>query len=135
TRGALAPLAAFDEITDVRARAQHSPRVDAALLRRLWPGPCPPDQIAELLGAVTGDETPPGVLDWFVAEIGAVAASGAMNDASLELARALDGHRVLGMLPEADARIMRNAARVEPLLRRAYSATPPGDAGVFAELF
>jgi hypothetical protein len=135
TRGGLAPLAAFDEIADVRAQAQRSPRVDAALLRRLWPGECPPEQIAELLGAVTGEEPAPGVLDWFAAEIGAVAASGAMNDGSLELARALAGHWVLGMLPEGDARIMRNAARVEPLLRRAYSATPPGDADVFAELF
>jgi len=134
-RGGLAPLAAFGEIADVRARARRSPRVDAALLRRLWPGECPPEQIAGLLGAVTGEELAPGVLDWFVAEIGAVAASGAMNDGSLELARALAGHPVLGMLPEGDARIMRNAARVEPLLRRAYSATPPGDADVFAELF
>jgi len=134
-RGGLAPLTAFDEIADVRAQAQRSPRVDAALLRRLWPGECPPEQIAELLGAVTGEEPAPGVLDWFAAEIGAVAASGAMNDGSLELARALAGHWVLGMLPEGDARIMRNAARVEPLLRRASSATPPGDADVFAELF
>jgi GTPase-associated protein 1, N-terminal domain type 2/GTPase-associated protein 1, middle domain/GTPase-associated protein 1, C-terminal domain len=134
-RGGLAPLTAFDEIADVRAQAQRSPRVDAALLRRLWPGVCPPEQIAELLGAVSGEEPAPGVLDWFAAEIGAVAASGAMNDGSLELARALAGHWVLGMLPEGDARIMRNAARVEPLLRRAYSATPPGDADVFAELF
>jgi GTPase-associated protein 1, N-terminal domain type 2/GTPase-associated protein 1, C-terminal domain/GTPase-associated protein 1, middle domain len=134
-RGGLAPLAAFDEIADVRARAQRSPRVDAGLLRRLWPGECPPEQIAELLGAVTGEEPAPGVLDWFAAEIGAVAASGAMNDGSLELARALAGHPVLGMLPEGDARIMRNAARVEPLLRRAYTATPPGDADVVAELF
>jgi hypothetical protein len=134
-RGGLAPLAAFDEIADVRARAQRSPRVDAALLRRLWPGECPPEQIAELLGAVTGEEPAPGVLDWFAAEIGAVAASGAMNDGSLELARALAGHPVLGMLPEGDARIMRNAARVEPLLRRADAATPPGDADVVAELF
>ena len=31
-RGGLAPLDAFDEIADVRARAQRSPRVDAALL-------------------------------------------------------------------------------------------------------
>jgi hypothetical protein len=134
-RGDLAPLAAFDEIADVRARAQRSPRVDAALLRRLWPGECPPEQIAELLGAVTGEEPAPDVLEWFVAEIGAVAASGAINDGSLELARALAGHPVLGMLPEGDARIMRNAARVEPLLRRAYAATPPGDADVIAELF
>ena len=134
-RGGLAPLTAFDEIADVRARAQRSPRVDAALLRRLWPGECPPEQIAELLGAVAGEEPAPGVLEWFAAEIGAVAASGAMNDGSLELARALAGHWVLERLPEGDARIMRNAARVEPLLRRAYSATPPGDADVFAELF
>jgi GTPase-associated protein 1 len=134
-RGGLAPLTAFDEIADVRAQAQRSPRVDAALLHRLWPGECPPEQIAELLGAVAGEEPAPGVLEWFAAEIGAVAASGAMNDGSLELARALAGHWVLERLPEGDARIMRNAARVEPLLRRAYSATPPGDPDVVAELF
>ena len=134
-RGGLAPLEAFDEIADVRARAQRSPRVDAVLLRRLWPGGCPPEEIAELLGAVTGEEPAPGVLDWFAAEIGAVAASRAMNDGSLRLAQALAGHPVLGMLPEGDARIMRNAARVEPLLRQARSAGPEGDAAVFAELF
>ena len=133
-RGGLAPLDAFDEIADVRARAQRSPRVDAALLRRLWPDGCPPEQIAELLGAVTGEEPAPGVLDWFVTEIGTVA-RGAMNDGSLRLAQALAGHPVLGMLPEGDARIMRNAARVEPLLRRARSAGPQGDVAVFAELF
>jgi hypothetical protein len=58
-----------------------------------------------------------------------------MNDGSLRLAQALAGHPVLGMLPEGDARIMRNAARVEPLLRQARSAGPQGDAAVFAELF
>jgi hypothetical protein len=134
-RGGLAPLDAFDEIADVRAEAQRWPRVDAALLRRLWPDGCPPEQIAELLGGVTGDEPAPGVLDWFVTEIGAVAASGAMNDGSLQLAQALAGHPVLAMLPEGDARIMRNAARVEPLLRQARSAGPQGDVAVFAELF
>src|SRR5258705_13855715 len=45
------------------------------------------------------------------------------------------GHRVLAMLPDGDARIMRNAARVEPLLRQARSAGPQGDVAVFAELF
>jgi len=114
------------------AQAQRWPRVDAALLRRLWPDGCPPEQIAELLGGVTGDESAPGVLDWFVTEIGAVAASGAMNDGSLQLAQALAGHPVLAMLPEGDARIMRNAARVEPLLRQARSAGPQGDVAVFA---
>jgi GTPase-associated protein 1 len=133
-RGGLAPLDAFDEIADVRARAQRSPRVDAALLGRLWPDGCPPEQIAELLGAATGEEPAPGVLDWIVTEIGAVA-RGPMNDGSLRLAQALAGHPVLGMLPEGDARIMRNAARVEPLLRRARSAGPQGDVAVFAELF
>ena len=133
-RGGLAPLDAFDEIADVRARAQRSPRVDAALLGRLWPDGCPPEQIAELLSAVTGEEPAPGVLDWLVTEIGTVA-RGAMNDGSLRLAQALAGHPVLGMLPEGDARIMRNAARVEPLLRRARSAGPQGDVAVFAELF
>jgi hypothetical protein len=133
-RGGLAPLDAFDEIADVRARAQRSPRVDAALLGRLWPDGCPPEQVAELLSAVTGEEPAPGVLDWLVTEIGTVA-RGAMNDGSLRLAQALAGHPVLGMLPEGDARIMRNAARVEPLLRRARSAGPQGDVAVFAELF
>ena len=134
-RGGLSPLDAFDEIADVRAQAQRSPRVDAALLRRLWPDGCPPEQIAELLGGVTGEEPAPGVLDWFVTEIGAVVVSGAMNDGSLQLAQALAGHPVLAMLPEGDARIMRNAARVEPLLRQARSAGPQGDVAVFAELF
>jgi hypothetical protein len=134
-RGGLAPLEAFDEIADVRARAQRSPRVDAVLLRRLWPAGCPPEEIAELLSAVTGEGPAPGVLDWFAAEIGAVAASRAMNDGSLRLAQALAGHPVLGMLPEGDARIMRNAARVEPLLRQTRSAGPQGDVAVFAELF
>ena len=98
----MAPLEAFDEIADVRARAQRSPRVDAALLRRLWPDGCPPEQIAELLGAVTGAEPAPGVLDWFAAaDRRPSPPRGAMNDGWLRLAQALAGHPVLGMLPEA----------------------------------
>ena len=52
------PMRAFDEIVDIRAAAGRSPRVDAALLRLLWPRGCPPDELAELLGIFTEPAAP-----------------------------------------------------------------------------
>jgi GTPase-associated protein 1, N-terminal domain type 2/GTPase-associated protein 1, C-terminal domain/GTPase-associated protein 1, middle domain len=124
------PLRAFDEIVDIRAGAERSPLVDGTLLRLLWPGGCPPGELTELLGHLT-DPATPEVLDWFVAQIGAVSARGTTSDDWLRLAKALAEHPILGMLPEQQARSVRNAVRISPLLERARL----GDVGVFAGLF
>jgi GTPase-associated protein 1, N-terminal domain type 2/GTPase-associated protein 1, C-terminal domain/GTPase-associated protein 1, middle domain len=135
-RGARAPLQAFDEIVDVRDGAQRSPRVDGALLRLLWPGGCPADDLTELLGALTDSDPPaPEVLDWFGAEIGALPARGTTTDDWLRLAQALTGHPVLPMLPEEPTRPVRNAVRILPLLDLAYRGGPQGSVVVFPRLF
>jgi GTPase-associated protein 1 len=133
-RGSTRPLDALDEIMDVRAAAERSPRVDAAVLRLLWPSGCPPDQLAELLG-ILADTHPPDVDDWFAAEISAAVASRTTGSGWLTLSQALVGHPILAMLPEADIRSVRDTARVQPLLQQAYLDGPRGDADVFAELF
>jgi GTPase-associated protein 1, N-terminal domain type 2/GTPase-associated protein 1, C-terminal domain/GTPase-associated protein 1, middle domain len=133
-RGDREPLQAFDEIADVRDGAQRSPRVDAALLRLLWPGGCPADDLTELLGALT-DDAGPDVLDWFGAEIGALAARGTTTDAWLRLAQALTGHPALPLLPEEPTRAVRNAVRILPLLDLAYRGGPQGSVAVFPRLF
>lgn len=133
-RGAIEPLRAFDEISDLRAGRTGVPRLDAELLRRLWPDGCPAEQIAELLAAVP-DRPGPDVLAWFAAAIGAVVARRRLGAASLRLARALAGHPVLLALPEADQEVLRNAARVEPLLRLAKAAVRRQDLAHFADLY
>ncbi len=132
-QGRIAPVRAFDEIADIRAQDGRA-RMDAELLHRLWPGGCPPDQIAELLGAVTGPPEP-DVLAWFAAQISVAAARGQLDGRSLRLARALADHPILPLLPAADQHVMRNAAIVEPLLRKARSTGPRGAVDVFADLF
>lgn len=132
--GAVEPLRAFDEICDIRALIGRSPRVDGELLARLWPRGCPPEQLAELLQAVT--EPPPAdVTAWFTAEIGAIVARGALGGGMPQLARALDGHPLLPLLSEADQRTVREAGRIEPLLLKARSAVRGGDVTVFSGLF
>ena len=37
-------MRAFDEISDVRALTRQGRRMDGELLRRLWPGGCPPSR-------------------------------------------------------------------------------------------
>ena len=80
-RGEIGPMRALDEISDIRALTGQGPRMDGELLRRLWPGGCPPEQVAALLGAVTG---PPAadVLNWLSAQIGAAVASGMLDAGS-----------------------------------------------------
>jgi len=133
-RGTIPPMRAFDEVRDVRSAAHRQPLVDGALLRRLWPEGCPPDQLAELLGSVTG-EPEPDVADWFLAQIGKVPPREKITGDWFRLAQALAGHPLLARLPHADAQLIFRAARVRPLLREARSATARGDVGIFAELF
>jgi GTPase-associated protein 1, N-terminal domain type 2/GTPase-associated protein 1, C-terminal domain/GTPase-associated protein 1, middle domain len=133
-RGGTKPLRALDEIVDIRLDAHRSPVADAALLRLLWPGGCPPEQLAELLGILT-DPPAPDVVDWFAGEIGAVSARGTTSDEWLGLAQVLADHRILPLLPEQETLAVRNAVRVLPLLNRARLAGPRGDVVVFAELF
>jgi hypothetical protein len=132
--GSTQPLSALDEIVDIRAAAGRSPRVDAAVLRQLWRGGCPPDQLAELLGILADSHTS-DVVDWFAAEISAASARAATSGGWLALAEALADHPILAVLPEAETRSVRNTVRVLPLLQRAYMNGPQGDADVFAELF
>ena len=139
-RGAIEPLRAFDEISDIRVLTRQSRRMDGQLLRRLWPAGCPPEQLAALLGAVT--VTPgttgalePDVLGWLTAEIGAVVARGMVDSGSLQLAMALADHPVLPLLPAAQQRALRDAAHVEPLLRQAGEAVGRGDVTVFGGLY
>ena len=132
--GSRQPMAALDEIMDIRAAAGRSPRVDAAVLRLLWPGGCPPDQLAELLG-ILADTHPPDVVDWFVAEVSVAFARRATGGGWLVLAEALADNPILAVLPEAEARSVRDTVRVLPLLQRAYADGPHGNADVFAELF
>jgi hypothetical protein len=133
-RGSIPPMRAFDEVRDVRSAAHREPLLDGTLLRRLWPDGCPPDQLAELLGSVTG-EPGPDVADWFLAQIGEVPPREKLTGGWLRLAQALAGHPLLSQLPDADARLIFRAARVRPLLRRARSAVATGDVAIFAELF
>jgi GTPase-associated protein 1, N-terminal domain type 2/GTPase-associated protein 1, middle domain len=147
--GAIEPLRAFDEISDIRVLTRQSRRMDGELLRRLWPAGCPPEQLAALLGAVTVTPAAPGapgapgtpgtpepdVLDWLAAEIGAIVARGMADSGSLQLAMALAEHPVLPLLPEAQRRALRDAAHVEPLLREADEAVRRGDVTVFGGLF
>ena len=133
-QGSIPPMRAFDEVRDVRLAAHREPLVDAALLRRLWPEGCPRDELAELLGSVLG-EPEPDIADWFLAQIGVVPPREKITGSWLKLAQALAGHPMLSRLPSADARLIWRAARVRPLLRRARSAVPGGDADIFAELF
>ena len=131
THGTVPPLRAFDEICDIRAATGRSPRVDRELLGRLWPHGCPPAQLAELLQAVTEAPTT-DVLAWLTAEIGAVIAG---RGGLAQLARALDGHLVLPLLPEADQRAIQESAHVETLVVNARAAVRGGDVSVFAGLF
>jgi hypothetical protein len=133
-RGSADPLRAFDEICDIRALAGCSPLVDGELLARLWPHGCPPGQLAELVQAVTG---PPAadVLTWFTAQIETVVTHGALGGGLPLLARALDGHLLLPLLPEADQRAIQEGTRTDELLVKARSAVRSGDASVFAGLF
>ena len=132
--GSIPRLRAFDEIVDVRAGADRSPRVDGTLLRLLWPGGCPPEHLTELLGILT-DSPGPGIVDWFAGEVRAIATHRTTADDWVRLAEALSEHPILAMLPEDETRPVHCAMRVLPLLRRAYLAGPPGDADVFSRLF
>jgi len=132
THGTVEPLRAFDEICDIRSVAGRSPRVDGELLAHLWPRGCPPEQLAELLQAVTTPTT--DVLAWVTAEIAAIAARGAGGGLT-RLAQALDGHPVVPLLPEAERRAIQEAAHVELLLGKARAAVSDGDLSVFAGLF
>ena len=137
-RGDRNPLRAFDEIVDLRAGAKRTPLVDETLLRRLWPGGCPAEQIAELLGALANpDPGPPApdVLAWFETEIGAVPARGATTDSWLALAIALKDHQILPLLQEKATGPIRNTVRMLPLLDLAYRTGPDGGVDVFHRLF
>jgi GTPase-associated protein 1, N-terminal domain type 2/GTPase-associated protein 1, middle domain/GTPase-associated protein 1, C-terminal domain len=133
-RGEIDPMRAFDEISDIRALTGQGRRMDGELLHRLWPGGCPPEQVAALLGAVTGPPTS-DVLEWLSAQIGAALARGMLDPGSRQLALALADHPVLPLLPQRYQRAIKDAAHVEPLLHEAEVAVGRGDVTVFADLY
>ena len=133
-QGRVAPLRALDEIADARAAAGHSPRIDQALLRRLWPDGCPPDELVELLGLII-DDPPDDVAGWLSSEAGALAAYWEPDDDWYRLAEVVAGHPAREVLAPADLQIMLAAAQAGPLLIRARARAAGGDADVFAELF
>lgn len=120
-RGEARPLQAFDEIVDIRADAERSPRVDATMLHLLWPDGCPADQLMELLGFFADPAVPasPEVLRWFAAQIKTVSTRDSTTDGWPRLARMLAGHRMVTMLPEPESCSVRNTVRVLPLLEQA----------------
>jgi GTPase-associated protein 1, N-terminal domain type 2/GTPase-associated protein 1, middle domain/GTPase-associated protein 1, C-terminal domain len=130
--GSVAPLRALDEIADIRARAGRTSRIDLALLSRLWPAGCPPDQLAELLGLIA-DDLPADAVTWLAAQVSIAAAYGEPDDAWYRLAEVAAGSPIRDALPGQDLQIMRNAARAGPLLTLAHAGN--GDAGLFAKLF
>ena len=133
-QGRVAPLRALDEIADARATAGHSPRIDQALLRRLWPDGCPPGQLMELLDLIA-DDPPDDVARWLSSEAGALAAYWEPDDDWYQLAGVVASHPAREVLAPADLQIMLTAAQAGPLLTRARASAPEGDADVFAELF
>ncbi len=133
-QGAVPPVRALDEIADARAAAGQSPRVDLALLTRLWPAGCPPRELTELLGLMV-DDPPVDVGNWITAEVCALARYGEPDADWYQLAAVVASHPVQGALPSDEVQIMQNAAQAGPLLARARRHAPVGDAAVFAELF
>ncbi len=135
TRGDMRPLQAFDEVADIRARTERSPRADGALLHLLWPRGCPPDQLVDLLGFFQTEPATPAVADWIAAQVSAVTAREDPGDGWLRLAYVLAEHPILAMLPDTQARSVRNLVRIWPLVAQARLRGPKGDVDVFGGLF
>jgi GTPase-associated protein 1, N-terminal domain type 2/GTPase-associated protein 1, C-terminal domain/GTPase-associated protein 1, middle domain len=134
-RGDIGPLQAFDEIADVRAQAERSPRADESLLHLLWPRGCPPDQLADLLGFFQTEPATPAVADWITAQVSAVTARETPGAGWLRLAYVLAEHPILAMLPDSQACSVRNVVRISPLVEQARLRGPKGDVDVFDALF
>ena len=133
-QGAVPPVHALDEIADARAVVGRSPRVDLGLLTRLWPTGCPPGELTELLGLIV-DDPPDDVGNWITAEVSALARHGEPDGDWYRVAGVVAGHPVQEALPSDEVQIMQNAAQAGPLLARARTHAPLGDAAMFAELF
>ena len=134
TRGDMRPLQAFDWVADVRAGAERSPRADGLLLHLLWPRGCPPDQLADLLGFFQTEPATPAVADWIAAQVSAVTEREIPGDGWLRLAYVLAEHPILAMLPDSQARSVRNLVRISPLVEQAQLRGPKGDVDVFGGL-
>jgi hypothetical protein len=135
TRGDMRPLQVFDEVADIRARTERSPRADEALLHLLWPRGCPPDQLVDLLDFFRTEPATPAVADWIAAQVSAVTARETPGDGWLRLAYVLAEHPILAMLPDSQARSVRNLVRIWPLVEQAQLRGPKGDVDVFGGLF
>jgi hypothetical protein len=133
------PLEAFDQIVDVRWDAGRVPLVDAALLRLLWPGGCPPSQLTELLGAFAGHDRnfglTPDVVAWFSEQISPVIEREVPVDRWLRLVRELADHPILPLLPAEVAGAIAVAAHATSLLDTARTDRAAGQPDPFRQLY
>jgi hypothetical protein len=131
----IAPQQAFDRIRDIRSSAQRSPYVDAALLRRLWPGGCPPAQLAELLD-VLADPSAPDVRDWFVTQIRAAAKQSTKSPGWQALTNAFAGNpALLQQLPEELVETVQRKVSATKARQRSLQRISRGDLGGLADLY
>jgi GTPase-associated protein 1, N-terminal domain type 2/GTPase-associated protein 1, C-terminal domain/GTPase-associated protein 1, middle domain len=131
------PMAAFDEIRDIRAGAQRAPLVDVALLNRLWPKGCPALKVVDLLDSDSmTNSADPGVRAWLVAQIEDAAARGTNREGWQKLAQAITSRpAILAMLPDDLARTATSTVAAGTKLRQAHRAVRKGDMSVFAPLY
>jgi hypothetical protein len=133
-QGRVTPQRAYDQIVDIRMAAQRSPYVDAALLGRLWPAGCPPEQITDML-EVMAEVPDRDVRHWFLTQIEAAAARGTRSTAWLQLALAITSRSLLSLLPDELADVVQRTVSVETKRRRASRAVDRGDLSPFGELY
>jgi hypothetical protein len=128
------PQRAYDQIVDIRMTAQRTPYVDAALLGRLWPTGCPPEQITDML-EVMAELPDPDVRHWFVGQIEAVAARGTSGPAWPRLALAIASRSLLSLLPDELADVVQHTVLAETKRVLASRAVDRGDLSPFGELY
>ena len=133
-QGRVTPQRAYDQIVDIRIAAQRSPHADLALLGRLWPEGCPPEQITEMLG-VLAERPDPDIRHWFVSQIQAAADQGTRSTAWLQLALTLASRSLLSVLPDELAHVVESTVSGETKRRRARRAMARGDLSIFGKLY
>ena len=133
-QGRVTPQRAYDQIVDIRMTAQRTPYVDAALLGRLWPTGCPPEQITDML-EVMAELPDPDVRHWFVGQIEAAAARGTSGPAWPRLALAIASRSLLSLLPDELADVVQHTVLAETKRVLASRAVDRGDLSPFGELY
>lgn len=131
----ISPQHAFDRVRDIRREAQLPPYADAALLSRLWPGGCPPAEVAELLD-VLADPPAADVRDWFVSQIEAAARQSVNSPGWQALTDAFAGNpALLQQLPQELAEAMERKVSAAQTWRRGIERVRGGDLGALADLY